>query len=60
MESNRSNSLIEQVTTLLDNEELAVRLGMNGKKTVEAMYSWNRIAEDTHRVYEETELQMKL
>jgi glycosyltransferase involved in cell wall biosynthesis len=60
MESNRSNSLIEQVTTLLDNEELAARLGMNGKKTVEAMYSWNRIAEDTHRVYEETELQMKL
>lgn len=60
MESNHSNSLLEQVTTLIDNEELAAKLGMNAKKTVEAMYSWNRIAEDTHRVYEETELQMKL
>jgi glycosyltransferase involved in cell wall biosynthesis len=60
MESNHSNSLLEQATTLLDNEELAARLGMNGRKTVETLYSWNRIAEDTKRVYEETELQMKL
>lgn len=60
MKSNHSNSLIEQATTLLDNEELAAKLGENGKKMVETMYSWKRIAEDTQRVYEETELQMKI
>ncbi len=56
MSSNSANSFIEQASVLLDNEELATRLGNDGKRMVEAMYSWKRIAEDTHRVYEETVL----
>ncbi len=60
MSSNNPKSFIEQATILLDNEELAIQLGESGKRMVEAMYSWKRIAEDTHRVFEETVLQIRL
>lgn len=60
MSSNDPKSFIEQATILLDNEELAIQLGESGKELVEAMYSWKRIAEDTHRVFEETVLQIRL
>jgi glycosyltransferase involved in cell wall biosynthesis len=60
MSSNNSKSFIEQARIVLDNEELAIQLGESGKRMVDAMYSWQKIAEDTHRVFEKTVLQIRL
>ncbi|MBU8879389.1 glycosyltransferase [Bacillus sp. FJAT-29790] len=46
-------SFLEQAAIILDHEEVGQQMGWNGKKEVERLFSWVRIAEDTKRVYEE-------
>lgn len=47
-------SLIEQVQLLLENKELATELGDKGKRVVERLFSWQRIALETKRVYDDS------
>lgn len=47
-------SLIEQVQFLLEHNALANELGEKGKKAAERLFSWQRIGQETKRVYEET------
>ena len=42
----------DRVVRLLQDPELASRLGRNGRALVEHLYSWTRIAEVTERLYE--------
>ena len=44
-------ALAEAIIYLLENEEVRRRMGRNGRKKVED-YSWERIAEETEKVYE--------
>ncbi|WP_080845092.1 glycosyltransferase [Cytobacillus gottheilii] len=53
MNPNDHNSLIEQVSFLLDNREDARMLGVNGKQKAKSLFSWTRTAELTKRIYEE-------
>ncbi|WP_335348267.1 glycosyltransferase family 4 protein [Bacillus sp. JJ1503] len=48
-----SDSLIEQIKYLLENESHAEQIGLSGKKRVETIFSWERVAEETVKVYEE-------
>ena len=45
------NTLADAIIYLLENEEVRRRMGRNGRKKVEN-YSWERIAEETEKVYE--------
>ena len=55
-----TDSLIEQIMHLLNDTSLAKQVGENGKKVVESLFSWNRVAEETKRVFEEVKLNGKL
>jgi glycosyltransferase involved in cell wall biosynthesis len=46
------NNLADAIIYLLENEDTREEMGKNGRKKVED-YSWERIAEETERVYEE-------
>lgn len=48
-----SESLIEQIKYLLENASDAEQIGRSGKKRVEVIFSWDRMAEETVKVYEE-------
>jgi glycosyltransferase involved in cell wall biosynthesis len=45
-----SNALADAIIYLLENEEVRNKMGKNGRKKVE-VYSWERIAEETEKVY---------
>ncbi|MCK5216663.1 MAG: glycosyltransferase family 4 protein [Methanosarcinales archaeon] len=45
-----SDALADAITYLLENEDIREKIGKNGRKKVED-YSWNRIAEETEKVY---------
>jgi glycosyltransferase involved in cell wall biosynthesis len=47
-----SDALADAIIYLLQNEDVRVKMGKNGRKKVED-YSWERIAEETERVYED-------
>lgn len=53
-------SFIEQAAYLLENKDMAMTIGANGKKVAESLFSWNRIAEETKRVFEEALISQKL
>jgi glycosyltransferase involved in cell wall biosynthesis len=55
-----TDSLIEQIMRLLNDTSLAKQVGENGKKVVESLFSWNRVAEETKRVFEEVKINGKL
>ena len=55
-----TDSLIEQIMCILNDCHLAKELGENGKKMVDSLFSWNRIAEETKRVFEEVIMNEKL
>ena len=46
------NNLANRIIYLLENEEVREKMGKNGRKKVEG-YSWEQIAEETEKVYEE-------
>lgn len=60
MEPGNANQLLEQVVFLLENQEKAKEMGEMGKKAVESLYSWKRIAEDTKRLIEDVLLINKI
>ncbi|MCQ6273695.1 glycosyltransferase family 4 protein [Bacillus sp. V3B] len=55
-----TDSLIEQIMRLLNDPNLAKQVGENGKRIVESLFSWNRVAEETKRVFEEVKINGKL
>lgn len=46
-----AKALAEVVGSLLDNRELASAMGENARKTVQKLYDWERIAEQTLELY---------
>lgn len=46
-----SEALADAIIHLLENEDIRVKMGKNGRKKVEN-YSWKRIAEETEKLYE--------
>lgn len=60
MEPESVESVIEQVTFLLEHDECSKEIGQKGKKVIESLFDWNRIAEQTKRVFEETRLNSKI
>ncbi|PLR76958.1 glycosyl transferase [Bacillus sp. V3-13] len=55
-----SGSLIQQAEWLLGNEQKAIEIGEQGRKMVESLFSWNRIAEETKRVFDEALLNFRI
>ena len=49
-----ASAFAHAVTRLLDDEQTAVRLGANGRKTVEESFSWERVAESLLAAYTDT------
>ncbi|QOR65532.1 glycosyltransferase family 4 protein [Cytobacillus suaedae] len=47
------NDLTDKILYLLDNEEIAQRLGLTAKEIVKSMFGWHKIADDTSRLYKE-------
>jgi len=43
--------LANHINILLNNKELAVKFGINGRKRVEEMFSWESIAKKTYEMY---------
>ena len=48
-----SEALANAMIKLLEDENLAKRMGENGRKLVEEKYTWEKIAEETEKVYYE-------
>ena len=46
------NSIADSVLELLFNPQLCDKISKNAKAKVKAQYNWNKIAQDTHYVYE--------
>lgn len=47
-----SNSIADSVLSLLFNPQLCDNISKNAKNKVKLQYSWNKISQDTHYVYE--------
>ncbi|MDI9624711.1 MAG: glycosyltransferase family 4 protein [Methanothermobacter sp.] len=47
------DALSDAIIRLLEDTELARKMGYNGKKMVEKNYTWDKVAKITERVYEE-------
>lgn len=45
-------ALAKAIIKLLNNEELALKLGETGRKMVQQKYKWNIVAQETEKVYE--------
>lgn len=48
-----SEALANAIIKLLEDEKLARKMGENGRKLVEKKYTWEKIAEETEKVYHE-------
>lgn len=48
---NDCGSLTDQMIFILEHEEQANEIGQNGKKLVESIFSWERVAHQTEEVY---------
>lgn len=53
MEPNNAESLVENIEYLLENPTIGKGIGKNGQKLVSQLFSWNRIGEETKRVFDE-------
>ncbi|WP_312092180.1 glycosyltransferase [Niallia sp.] len=53
MEPNNADNLVKNIEYLLENPSIAKEIGENGKKLVSKLFSWNRIGEETKRVFDE-------
>ena len=47
-----SNSIADSVLSLLFDKQLAAKVSKNAKAKVKEEFSWNKIAQDTHYIYE--------
>lgn len=52
MEPDSPESFIEQTAYLLENESLATKMGLMGRKLAKELYSWRRVALSTKELYE--------
>jgi glycosyltransferase involved in cell wall biosynthesis len=53
-------NLVQEIQFLLDNEMEAKRIGESGRRLVEQLFSWNRIGDETKRVFDEVMMQNKM
>lgn len=53
MEPNNADNLVENIEYLLENPTEGKTIGKNGQKLVSQLFSWNRIGEETKRVFDE-------
>lgn len=60
VEPENSEALAKHIKILLDNKALALKFGLNGRKRVEAMFSWEKIAKETYDVYKQAVKNYKL
>jgi glycosyltransferase involved in cell wall biosynthesis len=56
MEKGNVESLVDQIEIMLNQPNHAEKMATNGKHLVDQLYSWQRVAEMTKRVYEELDL----
>ena len=48
-----SNSIADSILAFLYDHQLAAKVSKNAKAKVKELYNWNKIAQDTHYVYEQ-------
>ena len=53
VDARRVEPVVDAVRALLDNPDLARRLGAGGRKAVESFYNWNRVTADVRQIGEE-------
>lgn len=53
VEPGNSEELAKYINILLNNKDLAVKFGENGRKRVEEMFSWESIAKKTYEMYKD-------
>ena len=53
VEPGNSEELAKYINILLNNKDLAVKFGENGRKRVEGMFSWESIAKKTYEMYKD-------
>ena len=46
------DEIADAILHLLNNEELAIQMGKNGRKMVEDLYNWENMEKELHEVYE--------
>lgn len=51
VESGNVDELAQAMTTLLKDKELNIRMGLNGRKRAEELFSWDKIAADLQNEY---------
>jgi len=47
-----SEAIAEALIQLLDDEDMRVKMGLEGRKRVEALFNWSSVTEETIKVYE--------
>lgn len=60
MEPNNAESLVESIEYLLENTVKGKEIGEKGSELVRQLFSWNRIGEETSRVFQEVIVQFKV
>lgn len=60
MEPKDTESMLVQLQSLLDDPFMAQEIGKNGRVVVEKLFGWNRIGDETSRVFEEAILKMRM
>ncbi|AIE60737.1 glycosyltransferase [Bacillus methanolicus] len=60
MDPGNSLSLLQQLHLILEDRQRALEIGENGRKVVESLFSWTRIAEETKRTFEDVLLSTKI
>ena len=48
-----AQALADKISTILSDDELAIKLGKNGRESVTKNYSWEDTVKQTIRLYEE-------
>ena len=46
-----TDDFAEKIIYLLENEEIAIKLGQAGRKTIEEKFSWDRVADEIENLY---------
>ncbi|GKU81262.1 glycosyltransferase [Niallia sp. NCCP-28] len=60
IEPANTEQLIQGIYFLLENDKKAEEIGKNGRKLVEQLFGWNRIGDETMRVFDEVAIQYKM
>lgn len=60
MEPGNTESMLEQLQFLIDDPLMALEIGKNGRAIVEKLFGWNRVGDETSRVFEEAILNKRM